>query len=136
MKTATYEAEIEARVKTVANRVFVTEVPPGTPTPAYPYVIIRFGGPVRGYRDRHITSTKNDTMIAYCTMQVISETDASARDLADRIRDAVTGYIPTNCGEMACEGGMAYSNATNTNPPTKFFREVGFTFRTNLQFTP
>lgn len=134
MLDATYEDEIKARVQSVTPRVWVTEVPDDIPTPAYPYVILYFGGPVRTGFDHHITSSRNDTMVAYCTAQVISATDASARDVAVRIRDALMGFIPTNCGEVTIEGGLAYSNASNNVPPTKFFREVGGTFRTNLQW--
>jgi len=132
--TATYEDAITARVQSVAPRVWVNEVPDDVLTPAMPYVVLYFGGPIRAAFDHHIAGSRNDTLVAYCTAQVISETDTSARDVADRVRDALSGFIPPNCGELTIEGGLSYSNASNTVPPTKFYREVGATFRTNLQW--
>jgi hypothetical protein len=133
MQTAPYENAIVARVQGVTPRVFVSEVPDSTPTPAFPYVTLFFGGPIRAGTDHHITSSRNDTMVAYGTAQVQSLTDASARDVADVVRNALSGFIPPNCGELIIEGGLSYSNGTNAVPPTKYYREVGFTFRTNLQ---
>lgn len=135
MKTAVYEDEIKARVQSATPvQVFVNDVPDDVPTPAYPYVVLYFGGPVRGFQDHHITSSRSDTMIAYATVQVVSITDISARDVMDLVRDSLMGFIPTNCGELVCEGALGYNNAQPNVPPTKFFRESGWTWRTNLQF--
>lgn len=136
MLTAPYEDAIKARVQSVIPRVYVSEVPDDEPTPAYPYVTLFFGGPIRQGFDHHISGTRNDTMVAYGTAQIQSLTDVSARDVADRVRDVLMGYVAPNCGEIIVEGGLSYSNGTNAVPPTKYYREVGFTFRTNLQWNP
>jgi hypothetical protein len=133
--TGPYEDDIKATVQGVISRVFISEVPGDLPTPAFPYVVIYFGGPIRSGRDHHITSTRNDTTISYCTVQVVSETDTSARDVNDRIRNALVGHRPPDCGEMVLEGGLARSNGTNEVKPTRYYRETGYSFRSNLQFT-
>lgn len=135
LHTAPAENDIKATIEVVTPRVFVSEVPGDLPTPAYPYVVIYFGGPIRSGGDHHITSTRNDTTIGYCTVQVVSETDTSARDVNDRIRNALVGHRPPDCGEMILETGAARSNGTNEVKPTKYYRETGYSYRSNLQFT-
>lgn len=134
LDTAPLENDIKARVQTVTPRVYISEVPSDTPTPDMPYVVIYFGGPIRGARDHHITSSRNDTMIGYCTVRVTSSTDTSARDVNNAIRNALAGHIPPDCGEMIVEGGLTYSNGTSTVKPSSYFRETGYTYRTNLSW--
>jgi hypothetical protein len=132
LDTGPLEDDIEALVKTVIPRVWVSEIPADVVTPGYPYVILYFGGPIRSAADHHITSVRNDTMIGYCTVQVVSETDKSARDVNNRIRNALVGHRPPDAGEMASEGGLAYSRGNNDVKPTKYYRETGYSYRTNL----
>lgn len=134
LDTGPAEDAIKARVLTVTPRVFVSEVPADQPTPEMPYVILYFGGPIRSARDHHITSVRNDTLIGYCTAQVISRTDISARDVNNRVRDALVGYRPPDSGEMIPGGGLAYSNGSNDVKPTKYYRESGYTYATNLSW--
>jgi hypothetical protein len=135
LNTAPLEDDIVATVAAVTPRVFVSEVPDGIPTPQSPYVVIYFGGPVRSARDHHITSTRNDLTIGYCTVRVISETDKSARDVNNRIRDALVGHRPPDAGEMYLEGGLTYSNGSSTVAPTKFYRETGYSWSSNLSWS-
>lgn len=135
LNTAPAEDDIKATVQAVTPRVFITEVPSDVPTPAMPYVVIYFGGPIRAASDHHITSTRADTTIGYCTVQVVSETDTSARDVNNRILNALVGHRPPDCGEMVLETGAARSNGTNEVKPTRYYRETGYSYRSNLQFT-
>lgn len=134
LDTGPLEDDIEAVVKTVCTRTWVSEIPSDVATPQMPYVILYFGGPIRSASDHHITSVRNDTMIGYCTVQVVSSTDKSARDVNNRIRNALVGYRPTDAGEMASEGGLAYSRGNNDVKPTKYYRETGYSYRTNLSW--
>jgi hypothetical protein len=135
LDTGPLEDDIEAVVRSVVPRVWISEVPDTVQTPAYPYAVIYFGGPFRAAGDHHMTSTRNDTNIAYCTVRVVSETDKSARDVNNRIRNALVGHIPPDSGEMGLEGGLTFNNGSGAVKPTKFFRETGYTFRTNLNWT-
>lgn len=134
LDTGPLEDAIEARVKTVISRVWISQVPSDLPTPEMPYVVIFFGGPVRASSDHHITSTRNDTVIGYCTVQVISLTDKSARDVNNKIRNALVGFRPTDAGEMVTEGGLAYSRGSNDVKPTTYYRETGYSYRMNLSW--
>lgn len=134
LETKPAEDAILARLKQIHPRWWAVEVPPGTPTPAVPYGIVYFGGPIRAAGDHHITSVKNDTQIGYCTVQTVSSTYESARAVNDRVRKELTGFIPPDCGEMIPEGSMTYARGTDDVAPTKYYRETGFTYRTNLSW--
>lgn len=127
------EDDIIARIKTVISRVYVTEVPSDI-TPTYPLVVCYFGGPLRTIKDHGMRSVRSDTLLAYLTVQIISLSDTSARDIADLIRDKLLGYIPVNSGEMIPEGGLGYSKAAVNAAPVKYYRELAFTFTTNLAY--
>lgn len=129
-KMGPVEDDITAKLKTINSRVYVSEVPPDASN--FPLMVCYFGGPIRSGQDHSLRGSRSDTMIAYLTVQVMSTTDSSARDVADLVRDLLMGYHPTNCGEMVVEGGMNYSNVATSAAPTKYYREVAFTFRTNL----
>lgn len=130
----TPEEDILSRVQTnVLSRTYDTEVPEGT-TPAYPYVVVYFGTPVRSASDHHITSTRNDTLIGYVTVQVISKDAVSARAIASKAQGELTGYRPVDSGEMILDGGTAYSRVATDTKPTRFYRELAFSYRTNLTF--
>jgi hypothetical protein len=135
LDTAPIEDDIVAIVRAVVPRVWVSEVPDDVPTPAYPYAVVYFGGPIRSARDHHITSTRNDTTWGYCTVRVVSSTDTSARDVNNRIRDALVGHAPPDAGEMYLEGGLQFSNGSGIAPPTKYFRETGYSYACNLSWS-
>lgn len=132
LKTGQYEDEVLELVKTVCPRVFDTEVPEPGKTPAMPYVVLRWTEPVRTARDRHITSTRNDGQRGGLFLEVVSATSTSARDMKDLIKDTLTGFRPTDCGEFVAEGGIAFSRANTEPKPTSYVRGVYFSFRTNL----
>lgn len=135
LDTGPLEDDIQAVVTTVCPRVWVSEIPSDVATPKYPYVILYFGGPIRSASDHHITSSRNDTTIGYCTVQVVSTTDKSARDVNNLVRNALVGHRPPDAGEMVSEGGLAYSRGNNDVTPTKYYRETGYSYRTNLQWS-
>lgn len=133
LDTTQTEVDIENRIKTVMPRVWVTEVPMGV-NPGDPYAVVYFGDPIRTATDHHITSTRNDTLRGYFTVQVIASTEAAARAVKNRIKNALVGYVPTDSGEIMSEGGMSYSAANTSGSSTKYYREMGFSYFTNLGF--
>lgn len=133
LSTATTEDQIVNRLKTINPRVYVSAVPSDI-TPKYPLMVCYFGGPVRAARGRHITSTRNDPLVGYLTVQVTSLTDTSARDVNDLVRDSLVGFVPDNSGEMVLEGGLSYSSGNNDAPPVKYYRESAFSYVTNRQW--
>lgn len=133
LDTTATETDILNAIKTAVghDRVWPTEVPDGQDA-AFPYVIVYFGEPIRASGGRHITSTRDDLLIGYITVQVVSTTDASANAVKNRIKAALTGFRPVDSGEMVLEGGMGYSAAQTQVKPTRYFRELAFSYRTNL----
>jgi hypothetical protein len=134
LSTSSVEDAIEERLKTINPRVYISEVPDDVSTPKSPYIVVYFGGPIRAAGDHHITSSRNDTNIFYCTVQVIGRTDKAARDVNNLIRDSLTGFRPPDCGEMVLEGGLSYSSGNGDTKPTDYYRETGYSMRTNLSW--
>lgn len=130
--TTQTEAEIIARVKTVISRVYISEPPAGV-DPGDPFVVVYFGDPIRASGDHHITTVRHDTMIGYLTVQVASRTDAAANAIKNRIKDALVGFIPYDSGEIAAEGGVSRSRSAIESVPQMYYRENGYSYRTNLR---
>src|SRR5664280_693982 len=119
-KTGPTEDSIITQLETVISRVYETIVPSGI-APVYPLIVVYFGTPARSGSDHHMTSVRNDTQIGYLTVQTISTTSISARDINDKVRDKLVGFIPVDGGEMVPEGGISYSKGNNDVPPTKYY---------------
>jgi len=127
------EDAITARLATIVPRVYTTEVPDGV-APVYPYIVVYFGTPVRMARGRNLMSTRQDAMRGYCMIEVAAPTDAAARAVQGAVIESLTGYRPTNAGEMTLEGGAGggYSRAATGTNPTVYYREVAYSWVTNL----
>lgn len=133
LNTGPTEDSIITQLKTVISRVYGTEVPSDIVV-VYPFIVVYFGTPIRSGLDHHITSVRNDTQIGYLTVQTISTTDISARDINNKVRDKLVGFIPTDGSEMVPEGGISYSKVNSLAQPTKYYRESAFSYRTNLSW--
>lgn len=141
LETAPIEEAIESRLDAnMAQQIFNSEAPEDAELAIVnglfkPYLVLYFGGPVRAQGDHHIVSTRHDTTIFYCTVQVNAARYTEARDIKDRVVELLTGFRPPNAGEMILEGGMGYSrNAGSKELPTVYVRETAFTMRANLSF--
>lgn len=130
--TTAYEAAVKARITAICPRTYVTEVPDTTATPVYPYVILRWIEPVRTAFDHHMVSSLNDTTRGGLIVTVVSETDASANAVKNRIKGSLAGYRPPDCGEMVLEGGAGYSTSNSEPKPTTYSRDLYLSFLTNL----
>lgn len=137
LDTEPTEKDIQARVESVfpgTPRVWVSQVPDSIKTPQYPYAVLYFGMPVRIGTDHHLTSTRNDTLRGFVTVQWVSTDDDSCRDMVNKTRVALTGYKPVDSGEMTLEGGTSYSSASTAVKPSLYYRETGFSYMTNLHW--
>jgi len=120
LATAPIEDDILAVLRTTVFQVFDSEAPEDSVIPVTnglfsPYLSVYFGGPTSAPGDKHLTSTRNDTTIVTCTVQVN----------AARSSDA---------GSMTLEGGMGYSKASTIDRPTVYIRELAFSMRANMTF--
>lgn len=131
--TTETEESIITQLKTVVQRVYVTEHP-NPQSPVYPYIIVYFGSPIAITTDRHITSVINDSQVGYVTVQIVSETDKISRDVHNAVRKALIGFTPTDSGQMRPGGGMAYSRSANNARPVLYYRESTYLYNTNLSW--
>lgn len=127
------EDSILDQLKTIVPRVYVSEHP-NPQSPEYPYMIVYFGAPITSGTDRHIVSVKHDTQQAFVTVQVISDTDQSARLVYNAVRYALIGWQPDDSGAMVPGGGMFYSRVGNNAKPTLYYRESTYRYMTNLSW--
>jgi hypothetical protein len=78
-----------------------------------------------------ITSVRHNPGISYCVIQAHAPTERAARQVANIIRDKLTGFKPTDAGELRLSGGRTYSSVENNAVPKKYISEVAFTFIVN-----
>lgn len=97
-----------------------------------PFYIMYFGGPVRAAHGRGITSSRNDVNIMWCQATAVAPTKDSRNLLLDKAINILTGWHPPDSGEMILEGGMAFSIANTTVRPSKYMKNLTWTYRTNL----
>ena len=133
--------DIKAKLESVVAplKVYVAEVPEDRDIPVsngkpLPFVAIYFGGPVRAARDKHITSTRNDTTILWVTIQAYAPRADIARVYKGQIIQELTGYRPVDGGEMTLSGGNTDTRASNEVRPTQYLEEVVFQVRSNLSW--
>jgi hypothetical protein len=142
LSSATFRSGILARIVAANSHipVFTSEVPEDS-TIVYtnglftPFVVLYFGGPIRAARDHSLVSTRNDMTIVYCTAEVYAPRADTAAVIKDSLIDLLTGYSPTDCGELTLEGGLAYSRASNTVRPTQYIESTAWSARSNLSYT-
>lgn len=97
-----------------------------------PYYIVRVGGPVRAAKGRSITTSRHHVNIVFCTVSCVAA-DTDALDyIVDEALDLLTGWKPPECGEMVLEGGLQYAEGLSTVKPSKFIKDLAFTYRSNL----
>lgn len=134
------EADILARLTTGMSPVPVidTEVPDdtvdGQGTGAFtPRVYVIWGGPIARTRrgSKGIVSVRKDLMTSYCIVRIAAPDAPTLRLLYNKAYNLMTGHKPVNSGEMTPEAGMAYTNGNATVKPTRYYREIAFTFPTN-----
>ena len=134
-------ADVEERIRSIVGpiQVFDSEVPEDKDIPVVngkpvPFVVLFTGGPIRSYRDRHITNSKNDTTILFFTVQVYAPRVDIANTYKGKIIQELTGYRPVDGGEMILAGGNNWTRASNEIRPTQYIAETGFTVRSNLSW--
>lgn len=136
--TPSMEAILDRMRTRLVPEVHDTEVPPDDELQYVngimsPYYVVMFGGPVRAARGKSITGVRDHVTILYCTVQCVAPDSNGRNHLIDGVIDTLTGYRPPECGEMILEGGMAYTNGNTTVRPTKYFKDIVFTYRANLK---
>lgn len=134
-------ADVDARLRTIISRVYDAEIPEdeATPTDAagqmLPYIVAMTGGPIRSRRDRNLVTARRDGTILYWTIATYAPTASLARAYKGRVVDSLTGFRPTDCGELVLDGGMEFTRASNSYRPTVYINTVHFSTVSNLSWT-
>lgn len=139
--TTTILTAIENRLKALGNiEVYQDSLPDGVKPPVgsngllRPYLVYYVTEPIRAARGRHIVSVKYDVNIMILTVRVVAGDRHAANSVADRVRQTLVGWAPTNSGELAPVGGAGHSRTSSETQPSEYVRDLAFEFRTNLTF--
>ncbi len=96
-----------------------------------PYIVLEFSDMYDVAGASGILSTRFDTKASYVIVSCVGPTERSVRQVAELVRDKLTGYIPVGAGEMKLSGGgVNYAQAENK--PNRYVSELAFTFPVNI----
>jgi len=129
--------QIVTQLETMAQDVYVTAVPDdskvqhGANGLFLPYVVALFADMKETATGNGITSVRHNPGISYCVVQAYAPTERAARQVANIIRDKLTGFKATDAGELRLSGGRTYSTVESNAVPKKYISEVAFTFIVN-----
>lgn len=97
-----------------------------------PFIVPFFGGYARSTDGRGIVSSRQDLGQSYCIIQCVGPTERSSRQVADSVREKMTGFIPTDAGEMRPVGNSRVVLPDFSSRPAKYVTEVTFTYPVNV----
>ena len=129
--------DIVAKLRELPQDVYETAVPDDsrlrfdTNGMILPYIVIEYSDMYENPGANGILSTRMDTKTSYVIVSCVGPTERSARQVANLVRDKLTGYTPVDAGEMKLSGG----GASYTMPEGKLNRyvnELSFTFPVNI----
>lgn len=96
-----------------------------------PFIVPFFGGYARAADGRGITSVRQDLGESYCIIQCVGPTGRSARQVSDLVRDKLTGFTPSDAGELKPVGNSRVVLPDFTSRPAKYTSEVTFRYVVN-----
>lgn len=129
---------IKARLETTGKDVYKVQHPDDRMLRTsngvmLPFYVVRVGGPVRAAKGRNITTSRDHVNIVFCTVACMAADDDALDIIVDDAINTLTGFKPPECGEMILEGGLSYSEANSTVKPSKYVKDIAFTYRANLK---
>lgn len=96
-----------------------------------PFIVPFFGGFARSSDGRGIVSARQDLGESYCVIQCIGPTERSSRQVADAVRDKLTGFKPTDAGELRPITNTRVVLPDFSSRPAKYVTEVTFRYPVN-----
>lgn len=96
-----------------------------------PYVVITYGDMIEAPGQAGITSAKYNLGTSYAIVRCVAPTERASRQVANLVREALTGYKPTDAGELRLAGGRSYNSVDGDAVPKKYISEVSFIFPVN-----
>jgi hypothetical protein len=96
-----------------------------------PYIVIEYADMYESLTNGGILSSKYDTKTSYVVVSCVAPTERSARQVAGLVREKLTGFVPTDAGELTQSGGgVAYVG--QDVKPNRYVSELAFTFPVNI----
>jgi hypothetical protein len=95
-----------------------------------PYVVVEFADMYDNPSENGIVSSKYNVKASYIIVSCVGSTERSARQVANIVREKLTGFSPEDAGELTLAGG-GLSYAAADPKPNRYVAEVGFTFPVN-----
>ena len=116
-----YETAVpeDVKIKNGANGLFL------------PYIVAIYSDMQESALGRGILSTRYNTGTSFCVIECVAPTQRAARQVANLVRDKLTGFKPTDAGELRLIGGNNYSSIDGSGIPRKYISEVSFVFTVN-----
>jgi hypothetical protein len=96
-----------------------------------PYIVIEYADMYEATGAAGIVSSRYDVKTSYVVVSCIAPTERSARQVAELVRDKLTGYTPTDAGELKLSGGGVAFTAQEAKP-NRYIAELAFTFPVNI----
>lgn len=129
--------DIAAKLREIPQDVYETAVPDDSRLRfdsngmILPYVVIEYSDMYDMATANGIMSTRMNTKTSYALVTCVGPTERSARQVANMVRDKLTGYTPVDAGEMKLSGGgISYTMAEGKL--NRYMHELAFTFPVNI----
>lgn len=133
MSLLAVQDEITAKLRELSQDVYETAAPDDSklkfdPTGIIlPYIVIEFSDTYASQAGVGIVSTRYDLKSSYVLVSCVGPTERSVRQVAELVRDKLTGFTPSRCTELTqAMGGVTYT--TVDAKPNRFVSELGFSF--------
>ena len=97
-----------------------------------PFITPFFGGFARSLDGRGITSVRQDMGESFVIIQCVGPTERSSRQVADLVRDKLTGFEPVDAGPLMPTGNSRFVTPDDTSKPVKYITEVSFRYDVNI----
>lgn len=96
-----------------------------------PFIVPFFGGYARSLEARGIVSVREDLGESFVIVQCVGPTERSSRQVADVVRDKLTGFIPDDAGQLTPINNSRYLTPDFSTRPVKYISEVTFRYAVN-----
>ena len=130
--------QITEKLKTdIPQDVYETAVPDDKKIPHganalfNPYVVITYGDMIESRGSAGITSAKYNLGNSYAIVRCVAPTERASRQVANLVRESLTGFSPEDAGELRLAGGRNYNSVDGDAVPKKYISEVSFIFPVN-----
>jgi len=128
--------EIAAKLRELPQTVYETSAPEDSKLAfdangfLLPYIVVQFADMYESTQPGGIVSSTYDVKTSYIVVQCTGPTERSARQVAQVVREKLTGFIPADAGEMILAGGGT-SYTVPSPKVNRYVSELAFMFQVN-----